>query len=123
MHERLGQLPPTGTLKQSDILRQIDPVITARGDTFIIRTVGVSKDDTGKVRAKAACEVIVQRKVAYCDQSQEPYQANRSSGDSVSFTSQLSAVNQRYGRRFEVQSFRWLPKNEVAEMTLKGKTP
>ncbi|SHI39686.1 hypothetical protein SAMN02745181_0033 [Rubritalea squalenifaciens DSM 18772] len=116
-----------GTLKQSDILRQIDPVITARGDTFIIRTVGVSKDDTGKVRAKAACEVIVQRKVAYCDQSQEPdtepYQANRSSGDSVSFISQLSAVNQRYGRRFEVQSFRWLPKNEVAEMTLKGKTP
>ncbi|WP_435893523.1 hypothetical protein [Oceaniferula spumae] len=110
-----------GALKQSDILRQIDPFITARGDSFTIRAMGVSKDAAGKVLARAVCEAVVQREVEYLDPTEAsdkaPYEVAVNDDGTREFTPVLNPVNQRFGRRFIIQSFRWLPKSEVAHMT------
>ncbi|MFC4992218.1 hypothetical protein [Rubritalea tangerina] len=111
-----------GSVKQSDILQQIDPMITARGDTFVIRTVGVSRDESGRVLAKAACEAVVQRGVDYLDASQspaeEPYALEGGASGSKEFKEQLSASNKKFGRAFKVVDFKWLASSEVAQMEI-----
>lgn len=111
-----AQLP--GVLKQSDLLRQIDSVITARGDTFVIRAAGTSKDKGGKIRAIAVCEATVQRITGYVDRSQapdtQPYIVTVNADNTRTFLPQLTVTNQRFGRRFEVRSFQWLPSKEVS---------
>ncbi|MEO8614093.1 MAG: hypothetical protein ABI600_03050, partial [Luteolibacter sp.] len=50
-----------GYLTQADVLQSLAPVITARSDTFKIRSYGEALDAAGKVMASAWCEAIVQR--------------------------------------------------------------
>jgi hypothetical protein len=81
----------------------IGPAISARSDTFRIRTLGEARDGTGKVIATAYCEAMVQRQPYYVDPADEPHER----GDS------LSDTNKTYGRKFEIVSFRWLSPGEI----------
>lgn len=92
-----------GIVKQADILTPIAPILSARSDTFIIRTYGESVAG-GKVVAKAWCEAVVRRRPEFIDSRDAP--------DTIAAGLQ-SEINRRYGRGFEVVSFRWLNPEEI----------
>jgi len=92
-----------GYLSQADVLQSLAPVITCRSDTFTIRGYGESKDKAGKVIARAWCEAVVQRVPDFVD-PQDPVD---------SAVADLSQVNQTYGRRFEIVSFRQVSRPEM----------
>jgi len=97
-----------GWIRQADILKLLGPMISARDDTFTIRGYGDSRDKTNSSRilARAWCEVVVRRSAAYVDPADLP-QVNPLS------PAMTSETNRRYGRRFEIVSFRWLNADEV----------
>ena len=90
-----------GYLTQADLLQVLGPMLTARSDTFIIRTYGDATDAEGKIQARAWCEAIVQR----CPEPIVPDKSglNPKQADGVP----------DFGRRFVVKSFRWLRPEEV----------
>ena len=91
-------------LTQGDLLMALAPVITVRGDTFRIRAYGESRTPEGEVSAKAWCEAIVQRVPEYLDPVDGP---------EVKPADLKQASNKRFGRRFNITSFRWLSPEEV----------
>lgn len=91
-----------GYVLQGDILQRLAPVMTLRGDTFIIRSYGDYTDPlTGKVTGEAWCEAVVQRTVLPVDT------------DYISNPNELINPTNEQGRQFEVLSFRWLNENEI----------
>jgi len=93
-----------GFVTQGDLLSAIGSRITVRSDTFRIRSYGEARDVSGKqVLAKAWCETVVQRVPEFTDPSDAADKA---------FT-ELNAANAKFGRRFEIVSFRWLVQSEV----------
>ena len=92
-----------GWLTQADVLQVIGPALSARSDTFRIRTFGESLDANGKTVATAYCEAIIQRMPDYVDPSNPPDARGN----------ELSATNRTYGRKFEIVSFRWLTPAEI----------
>jgi Tfp pilus assembly protein PilX len=91
-------------ITQADMLQKLGPVLTARDDTFIIRTCGQALSNTGKeVLATAWCEAIVQR-------LPEPVKP-----DPVTLIDPAleSDGSDRFGRRFVIRSFRWLQNEEI----------
>lgn len=104
-----------GYLTQGDLLQALAPSITPRSDTFRIRSYGASTNRQGRVVAEAWCEAVVQRLPEYVDAlSNEP--SDHPSRDPNNADFELSVVNERFGRRFRVVSFRWL--NEAETVTL-----
>lgn len=97
-----------GWVRQADVLRPLAPRISARDDTFLIRAYGDARDrnDNSKILAKAWCEIVVRRKPAYVDPTDAPTVDPHSSG-------MVSEINRKFGRSFEISSFRWLNANEV----------
>lgn len=93
-----------GFLTQADVLQSIAPAMTARSDTFTIRSYGEAKDKAGKVTASAWCEAVVQRNPEFVDEANPPHTA----------MADLNVVNATFGRRFSIVSFRYLSNNEVA---------
>ena len=91
-------------VKQGDILTPIAPVLSARSDSFIIRTYGEAKDGNGKVIASAWCEAVVERDRKFVDPSEKAETLP---------TSLSSSVNKTFGRRFNLISFRWLNPREI----------
>jgi hypothetical protein len=92
-----------GWTRQADILRPIAPILSARDDTFTIRAYGDVRDRAGAITARAYCEAVVRRTREYVDPS-----------DAAASTDYpRSPVNARFGRRFEIVSFRWLEPDEV----------
>lgn len=93
-----------GMVTQGDILAAIGAHISARSDTFVIRTYGdVVNPATGEIMARAHCEAIVQRSIEYWDPSTTTYD-------------QLPAVgsaNARFGRKFNIVNFRWLTETDL----------
>ncbi|MBR4597408.1 MAG: hypothetical protein IKO42_03305 [Opitutales bacterium] len=87
---------PGAVLKQSQILNAIGPVITARGDTFVIRAYGEHKNPLSGSVAKSYCEAVVQR-------AAEPVMP----GDD-----KIAPVG-KFGRKFKIVSFRWISPNEL----------
>ncbi len=92
-----------GWLTQADVLQVIGNSLTVRSDTFRIRAYGESLDASGNPVAKAHCEAIIQRFPKYIDPADAPSVRGGS----------LKTLNQTYGRKFEIISFRWLSPNEV----------
>jgi hypothetical protein len=92
-----------GWLSQADVLAALGPVLAARSDTFLVRAYGdVVNPATGATEGRAWCEAVVQRVPDYVDSVDPPEAA-----------SGLSAINQTYGRRFQIVAFRWLSAAEV----------
>ena len=91
------------TLLQGDLLQQIGAVTSVRSDTFRIRAYGNSIARNGQVEAEAWCEAIVQRVPDFVDIQQ-------SAGTELA---ELNEVNAKFGRRFEMVSFRWLSAQEI----------
>ena len=97
-----------GSVTQANVLRNIAPRLTARSDTFRIRGYGEVTDADGNIIAKATCEAVVQRLPEYVDPNTDP--DNNEPWDEGAT---LNIMNQTYGRRFDIQSFRWLDESEV----------
>jgi hypothetical protein len=91
-----------GLLSQGALLTAFGSQITVRGDTFLIRTYGDSRDAAGNLQAKAWCEAVVQRTPEFVDPTNPP-EASAS----------LSVANTAFGRKFNIVSFRWLSQNEI----------
>lgn len=91
-----------GYLTQADVLKPLAPVITVRSDTFTIRTYGDARDAAGNVIARAWAEAVIQRVPEFIDPTDE---AHTPIGD-------ISEINQRFGRRLKVISFRFIPESE-----------
>ena len=81
----------------------LSSVITARGDTFRIRSYGETRDMNGRLEATAICEATVQRLPEYIDPGDPAYAE----------PGLLNEVNRAFGRRFAITSLRWLPNDEI----------
>jgi hypothetical protein len=93
-----------GMITQGDVLSLIGSRISVRGDTFRIRGYGEARDATGReILATAWCEAVVQRVPDFVD----------SSDNATTDFAELKDVNQRFGRRYQIVSFRWLNPGEV----------
>jgi len=88
-------------LTQADVLQAIGSSLSARSDTFTIRCYGESTDGYGAVKARAWCEAVVQR-------MPEPMRP-----DDTGLNSLEENGKPNFGRRFAIQSFRWLNPAEV----------
>lgn len=121
---RLEGLP--GTLAQGDLLEPLAPVITARGDTFVIRSYGEALAADGTVAARAWCETVVQRASRFLVPGTEAYEPflsekwSRKSGmdyptGELERNERLAGhpLNGKFGRAFDVVSFRWLQEGEI----------
>jgi len=120
-----------GYVTQADLLKRIGNQITVRDDTFRIRAYGDTKDLSGKVVARVWCEVVVQRVPDYVaslpddgsntetdaagDLAREPVQVQDTSSTLYRLIANpdLLAINQQFGRRFVIKSFRWLNVDEI----------
>jgi hypothetical protein len=99
-------------LQQGDLLQPLGSLLVARGDTFMIRTYGDARAADGvTVTARAWCEANVQRMPNYMDTTNTAAMPPYTSTGAV--TAGLTVVNRRFGRRFELVSFRWLGANEI----------
>ena len=98
-------------INQANILLPLAPKLSARTDTFKIRGYGEVRDASGDIIASATCEAVVQRIPEYVDPKTDP--TNNEPWDDDSQTPTLNTINQTYGRRFEIRSFRWLDVSEV----------
>ena len=87
-------------LLQGDVLQSLAPLLQPRSDYFRIRACGEALDGSGKVIARAWCEAFVQRSPSYVDPIDPPHFA---------LVDLKSDANRKFGRRYEIVSFRWLP--------------
>ena len=94
-------------VNQANILLPLAPRLSARSDTFKIRAYGEVRDSDNNIIAQATCEAVVQRLPEYVDTETD------SNNNEPWDESNLNTINQTYGRRFEIQSFRWLDQSEV----------
>ncbi|TSJ79558.1 hypothetical protein [Rariglobus hedericola] len=100
MQTRIAGYP--GYLLQGDLLSALAPTLTARSDTFTIRTYGDTLNPaTGDVMGRAWCEAVVQRTPDYVDAT--PASSTPASGSAAA----------TFGRRYQIVSFRWLSPNDI----------
>ncbi len=100
-----------GWLTQADVLQAIGPVISARSDTFVIRTYGDTINpviSTTTPVARAWCEAVVQRMPDYVESSMLA-ETNLTTAPS----SDARTTNKTFGRRFKIVSFRWLGVDDI----------
>lgn len=91
-------------LTQGDIMTALAPMLFPRSDTFVIRTYGEAVNPaTGATEGRAWAEATVQRTPEYFDPAE----------DATVAPADLNAINQTYGRRFKVVSFRWLTRSDL----------
>lgn len=102
-----------GYVKQGDILTAIAPLITVRGDTFLVRAYGDARDKSGNIIARAWCEAVVRRMPEYVDPT-DPAVPDKLPTNWIDPTpSPTVAANQTFGRRMEIVSIRWLAPEEA----------
>ena len=106
-----------GYVIQSDLLKPLSNSLSVRDDTFCIRAYGEALDANGHVTARAWCEAVVQRLPEYCDSTNESHIPARELLPDGSFSSlsssALTPTNLRFGRKFHIESFRWLNPSDV----------
>ena len=95
----------TTYLSQADLLARLGSVLSARSDTFVIRSYGDVRDPvSGEINSKAWCEAVVQRMPEYVSlaDAAEVHPDDLSDED-----------NRQWGRRYEVVSMRWLTAEDI----------
>jgi hypothetical protein len=99
---------------QADLLKNFPAQLTPRGDTFVIRAYGDSRDPDGNVIARAWCEAVVQRVPEYVEQDSNGDGTIDSRDDQPhEAQAELDPANARFGRELKIVSFRWLNRDEV----------
>jgi hypothetical protein len=94
-----------GWLSQADLVQALAPLMTARSDTFRIRTYGETRNPvTQEIMGRAWCEAMVQRLPDYVEAAGNDARDSRSA---------LTPTNQRFGRKFVVTGFHWLGVDEI----------
>jgi len=94
-----------GFISQGDLLAKIGHVLTARGDTFVIRAYGDCLSPDGEVLAEAYCEATVQRVTDYVDDTVDLPE--------TSPADLTSPINRSFGRRYKMIDFRWITPSEI----------
>jgi hypothetical protein len=95
-------------LTQADIMTALAPVLFTRSDTFIVRAYGEAVNPiTNNTEGRAWCEAVVQRLPEYFNATADDAAVEPAS------LADLSNLNQIYGRRFKVVSFRWLTRSDI----------
>jgi len=90
-------------ITQADILAKIGAGLSARSDTFTIRTYGESVNpSTQAITGSAWCEAVVQRLPGYIEKSVNAWD-----------TPANGSASQTFGRQFKIISFRWLSPNDI----------
>jgi hypothetical protein len=89
-----------GYFSQIDILSRLGSILSARSDTFVIRSYGQANNPlTGKVEGEAWLEAVVERTLTPIEPDEDnPYE---------------SADPQQFGRKFKIVAFRWLGRNDI----------
>ena len=95
---RTGVSGGPGYILQADILSSIEAALSARSDTFVVRT--------GDVTGRAWCEAVVQRIPDYVV-------ARSAGGNDPEETPAAGSTNADFGRRYQVVSFRWLGPDDI----------
>ncbi|HEY9249654.1 MAG TPA: hypothetical protein VIO38_11000, partial [Rariglobus sp.] len=96
-----------GYLLQGDVLSSLGPNLTARSDTFTIRTYGDTVNPaTGVVQAQAWCEAVVQRTPDYVV-------AQSGATGNAADEAATDPANIEFGRRYKIVSFRWLSSGDI----------
>ena len=118
-HNETAQITPSRStaafapkyLTQADILSTIGASLSARSDTFTIRTYGevvnpvLAATDPNYITGRAWCEAVVQRLPDYVDSDSDP--AETAPADLT------SDQNRTFGRKFQIVSFRWLSPHDI----------
>lgn len=92
-----------GWIRQADLLRPLAPILSVRDDSFVIRSYGESSR-AGKIIARAWCEAVVRRMPDLIHAGETPPE------EAVAPVFEQAL---RFGRRYEIISFRWLAPEEV----------
>ena len=91
-----------GSFMQSDLLAKIGAFIQARSDTFTIRSYGSTQEQFGSSEgSRAYYEIVVQRTPSYVDVGDFDYE------------DPTLPTNQKFGRRYEIKSQRWVSQDEI----------
>lgn len=104
--------PNTGTntpgwLTQADVLHGLAPCMTARSDTFIVRSMGEARSPDGNtVLATVRLEAVVQRVPDWVDPVDDA---------ALPVAELTSPANKNFGRRFQVVSIRELATNATGD--------
>lgn len=101
-----------GYLTQADLLTSVAPSLTVRCDTFTIRTYGETTDLSGNTSAKVWCEAVVQRTPEYVNPDKDDTDF-RVLEDDGTINTLNGDDNQKYGRKFEIVSIRFLTEDEI----------
>ena len=103
-----GKLRATGApgfLMQSDLLTPLAPSMSARSDTFRVRTYGeVRNPVTGDVNGRAWCEAVVQRLPEFVGGEAAELRLDDAT---------LGTTSKTFGRKFVIVQFRWLGSDEI----------
>ena len=96
-----------GFLLQGDVLNSIAPYISTRSHTFTIRASGQSINPISGETVEVFLEAVVQ-------QTPDFLYAGDGVGENECYEefSDLSSINQEFGRKYSIVSFRWLSANE-----------
>lgn len=114
-----------GCLTQGDLLEPLAPVLTARGDTFVVRGYGEALDAKGIVIARAWCEAVVQRTPEYVEHRTNSGKGNEPSdpvlveewltsmngpysSGKLAANPDLTPLNRSFGRKLAISHFRWV---------------
>jgi hypothetical protein len=104
-----------GYLMQQDLVQAFSPVMTARSDTFLIRSYGESVSTSTQEPTKVWIEAVVQRVPEYIDQtdSQLTDEGNATPPHTIDGSANIGSVNLQFGRRYKIVQTRWLDPNEL----------
>jgi hypothetical protein len=118
LRESKGAGMPT-YLQQGDLLQALGSFLVARGDTFVIRAYGDVVDpllanpasvQPKDIQGRAWCEAVVQRLPEYVDASNA---ASVNPNGITGTGAVITALNQKFGRKFRIVAFRWLSPNDI----------
>jgi hypothetical protein len=102
-----------GFITQADMLAALGPMLSARSDTFTVRTYGeainpVTSESTGR----AWLEAVVQRLPEYVDLTDPSLTGSPALGAATPPTS-VNDQNRQFGRRYNIISLRWLSPSDI----------
>ena len=105
-----------GYLTQHDLLEPLAPALAVRGDSFTVRACGEARGADGRTY-RAWLEATVARSPEYLDpaanHATDPLHTVHPATGKITENPKISPLNKTFGRRFHIQSLRWLSSEEI----------